>query len=236
MTETELPKVLLVDDSRVFIAIEKQFLVRMPVTVLEAGSAEEALAVCRQERPALVYLAADLRGTDGFTCCRQIKNDPELAQIPVVLIYDRNQPQAEKVCRQAGCNDTVQKPIDRYQFLEAGRHFLEGIREPRKSCLIRCNFSYKGTGYAANGLDISSGGLFIDSLLPVMPGELVDLRFKLPGEAGEEIQCVAEVTWLNARVDTRKPNYPLGFGVSFSRMAPDRIARIRQFLQQSSRR
>jgi len=230
------PKVLLVDDSRVFIAIEKQFLSKMPVTVREACSADAALEMCRAEKPDLIYLAVDLQGMNGFDCCRQLKQDSQLKDIPVVLLYDKNGPEVEKLCREAGCDGTLEKPIDRYQFLEAGRRFLDGIREPRKSCLVRCKFGYKGETHSANGLDISSGGLFIDSLLPVMPGELVDLEFNLPMAGGLIITCVAEVTWLNTRKDQRKPNYPIGFGVSFSRMAEDKVELVRKFLMQTKRR
>lgn len=230
------PKILLVDDSRVFIAIEKQFLAKMPVTVLEASSADAALEICRTDRPDLIYLAVDLQGTSGFDCCRQLKQNNQLRDIPVVLLYDKNGPEVEQLCRKAGCDGVLEKPIDRYQFLEVGRRFLDGIREPRKSCLVRCKFSYNGEIHSANGLDISSGGLFIDSLLPVMPGELVDLEFNLPMAGGLIISCVAEVTWLNKRKDPRKPNYPIGFGVSFSRMPEDKVALVRKFLTQTTRR
>ncbi len=208
-------KVLIVESSRFFRNIEKQFLAKTPVEVIEAEDVASALTICREQKPALVYLAAEVGTESGSDFCRKIKADPLLRSIPVVLICDNSNAQEMDACRKAGADGVLTKPIDRHKFLEIGRHHLPSIREPRRTCLFPIEFIDGGKSLAGKCLDISTGGIFIDTPEKPPVGRIVELRFNLPGQAEGAVACKGVVAWHNERPNPMKPNYPLGFGVSF---------------------
>ena len=67
----------------------------------------------------------------------------------------------------AGCEGVLSKPLDRRRFLELGRSFLAGIRENRRLCLFRVRYRVGEKLFIGKGLDISGGGLFLESAEPL---------------------------------------------------------------------
>ena len=70
--------ILLVDDAKFFLELEKQFLKNTPATLLTASSGKEALEIAKESRPSLVFMDVDMPEMDGLDCCRQFKADPFL--------------------------------------------------------------------------------------------------------------------------------------------------------------
>ncbi|MBE0502423.1 MAG: PilZ domain-containing protein, partial [Desulfuromonadales bacterium] len=88
-------------------------------------------------------------------------------------------------------------------------------REPRVDCLFEVTCRLDGRTITGISLDISSGGLFIDSKEKITLGKVVELEFRLNEEDPLPIFCRGVVAWVNARPDPIKVNYPNGFGVCF---------------------
>lgn len=222
-------KILLADESRFFLTIEKQFLRNIPVTLLETQSASQTMVFCRAERPQLIYLAQEINGMPGTQCCLQIKADPELRHIPIVMICE---PGEENDCHLAGCDAVLLKPLDRHRFLEVGRSFLAGIRERRRSCLISATVQNESMKFAARGLDLSSGGIFLDTAakLPLGTAVQLDLHLARPHETGPHIDCQGVVAWLNSKDHPQKPNHPVGIGIKFQALTTQTAAVLNGFL------
>jgi CheY-like chemotaxis protein len=70
-------------------------------------------------RPGLILLDLDLPGIDGREVLAQVKNDPELKTIPVVVFTISNDEKEVEECYQAGANGYVKKPVDLEGFLKA---------------------------------------------------------------------------------------------------------------------
>lgn len=209
--------VLLVDDSPFFLTIESQFLRRLPVRILEARSAQDATTLCRDASPDLVYMAYQLQDQSGADCCRQLKTDAELRDIPLVMVCDERSHEQLEACRRAGCDGVVTRPLDRRRFLEICHNFLPGLGEPRRRCHIKVQIRAGDRQFEAKGVDISSGGLFVESSEDLAPGTFLDLELHLAraGEEGPIIHCRGVIGWLNTRETPPKPYYPIGFGVRF---------------------
>jgi len=224
--------ILLVDDSRFFLTIEKQFLRNTPATVLEAQNAGQVFDLCQRQKPDLIYMACDLPGTTGIDCCRRLKGDAGSAAIPVILICEENRPEQFEACRHAGCEGVLSKPLDRRRFLELGRSFLSGIRENRRLCLFRVRYRIGDQLFSAKGLDISGGGLFLESAEPLAAGTLLQLEIQLsrPDQAGPWISCSGLVAWINTRENPLKPNHPVGVGVKFTHVPETAAAVLNGFL------
>ncbi len=79
-------KILLVDDDPDFVEATKVVLESRPYEVITAFSGEEGLKKAREEKPDLVLLDIIMPDIDGFQVCQQLKKDPQLSQIPVIMI------------------------------------------------------------------------------------------------------------------------------------------------------
>ena len=216
-----LSTILLVDESKVFLTIEKQFLRTSRAELLEARTAAEALTLCREHRPHLAYISFDLPDRSGAELCRQIKLDPRLGTMPVVMVCDEKDVAQQTASRQAGSDGILCKPLDRLRFLEVGRSFLVGIREMRRPCQVSVCCSGGNKSFTTRGHDISSGGIFLAATDLLPQGEAVRLVVTLarPGSSGPTISCSGTVAWHNLREKPLKPNHPMGFGVSFTAMS-----------------
>jgi CheY-like chemotaxis protein len=65
--------------------------------VATAANAEAGLAAANDLRPALIITDRNMPGGDGIEFCHQLKRNPDLAEIPVVLSSAGDEPQ---ICEQ----------------------------------------------------------------------------------------------------------------------------------------
>ena len=213
-------KILIVDGSRFFRNIERQFLAKTPAEVLEAESGAVALTLWKEHAPELSYIAADLPDLPGVELCRQLKALAGTKQASVIMICDKDDHAQMTACQQSSCDGVLTKPIDRHKFLEIGRQFLTSIREPRRTCLFPISFKPKSAepekaGSRGKCLDISSGGVFIDTPELLELNSIVELEFVLPYLDHATLKCRGKVAWHNTRPNPTKPNYPIGLGIKF---------------------
>ena len=79
--------VLVIDDDFDFVEFSRIVLESDGYEVLTAGRADEGLALMRQSQPNLVLLDAVISYTfDGLNVIREMRNDPQLGKIPLILI------------------------------------------------------------------------------------------------------------------------------------------------------
>lgn len=79
-------RILIVDDDPVFLESTKVVLESKNYQVITALDGDEGLQKVRDEKPDLVLLDIIMPTQDGFHVCQQIKNDPQLADIPVIIL------------------------------------------------------------------------------------------------------------------------------------------------------
>lgn len=230
--------ILLADESRFFLSMEKQFLRNVPATVVETQSAAQALQFCRTTPPDLIFLADTLADCDGLSCCRELRADPALAAIPVIFVCENGAASHPPADGAGGCHAVLAKPLDRQRFLEAGRKFLAGIREHRRSCLIGVSLGAQGEVIEGKGLDLSSGGLFFELArpLPIGTGVELDLHLARPHESGPRIAASGMVAWHNARHNPTKAHHPAGMGIKFTRIAPRAAEILADYLKRLDER
>jgi len=209
--------ILLVDDSKFFLELESQFLRNTPAQILTATSTEEALLLAKEHRPSLVYMDIDMPDMDGFDTCRAFKADHELRRVPIVLIGGDSPATAKVNACSAGADDYLPKPLDRRHFLACGHRFLVSIdrREPRRNCQIIVGFICRGQRLMGRCIDISSGGMFLESQPTAQTGEPLILKFSLPDDQKTPVEVKGRIAWVNATSTIIKEGFPLGYGVEF---------------------
>lgn len=225
-------KVLLADDVSLFVELEKTFLRRADIQILVAGNGREALDIVREQRPQLVFLDLYMPEMDGDQCCRHIKNDPDLAGIAVVMVTAAGTPEEKELCLRAGCDEIINKPINRSEFVDAANRYLkvETRREPRQPIRVEIFYGPEPqqqlTGFTLN---LSMGGIYVETAHGLALGERITLLFSLPGQE-RSIRCRARVAWLNRAGNLKKPDLPPGFGVEFVDMALADLRAVREYL------
>ena len=78
--------ILLVDDDEDFVETTKLVLESKPYEVITAKDGDEGLAKARQEKPDLIILDIIMPIKDGFNAAEELKKDPELSKIPVLML------------------------------------------------------------------------------------------------------------------------------------------------------
>jgi len=79
-------KILLVDDDVDFVESTKIILESKPYEVIVAYEGDEGLRKAREENPDLIILDVIMPVKDGFTAAEQLKKDPRLSKIPVLML------------------------------------------------------------------------------------------------------------------------------------------------------
>ncbi|UCH42286.1 MAG: response regulator [Dehalococcoidales bacterium] len=79
-------KVLLIDDDADFVEATKIVLESKPYDVVIAKEGAEGLRKAKEENPDLIILDVIMPVKDGFTAAEELKKNPELSKIPVIML------------------------------------------------------------------------------------------------------------------------------------------------------
>jgi CheY-like chemotaxis protein len=79
-------KILIVDDDIDFVEYAKTILESKSYVTIIAREGEEGLKKALEEKPDLILLDVIMPVKDGFTAAEQLKKDPRLSKIPVVML------------------------------------------------------------------------------------------------------------------------------------------------------
>ena len=108
--------VLLIEDDRHAVDLIANYLAPTEHRLIRAGTGMQGIAAARQHRPRAILLDILLPDVDGWEVLRQLKSDPELRQIPVVVVTVVDE---RKLGIALGAADYLLKPIDRDALLRA---------------------------------------------------------------------------------------------------------------------
>jgi len=76
----------------------------------------QALEKAARLRPDVILLDVMMPGMNGFEVCKRIRNDPTLAEIPIIMITALDDRQSFLSGLEAGADDYINKPYDRYEL------------------------------------------------------------------------------------------------------------------------
>lgn len=104
--------VLIVEDNPRNLKLARDVLTYAGYDVLEAGSAEDGLALARERRPDVVLLDIQLPGMDGVQALGHLRGDPATAAIPVIAVTAFAMKADRERLLEAGFDRYVEKPLD----------------------------------------------------------------------------------------------------------------------------
>lgn len=94
-------------------------------TVLIAASGEQALEILATHKPDLILLDLVLPKVDGFQVAKQLKEDAETRQIPIIVVTAIDDQNKRIEVLKIGVDDFLSKPVDRIELLVRVKNLLQ---------------------------------------------------------------------------------------------------------------
>lgn len=110
-------KILAVDDERHIVRLVEVNLQRAGYEVVTAYDGKEALDKVKSEKPDLVVLDVMMPYMDGFEVLKNLKADPETAEIPVIMLTAKAQDADVFRGWQSGVDCYLTKPFNPMELL-----------------------------------------------------------------------------------------------------------------------
>ncbi len=129
---TKTAKILLIDDDVDFVEATRTVLESKPYEVIVACEGNEGLQKARKENPDLIILDIIMPVKDGFITAEQLKKDPELSKIPVLMLTSFAAKRSERSIAVGGgltieTEDYIDKPISPEELLSRVEKHLQKI-------------------------------------------------------------------------------------------------------------
>jgi len=223
---------LLIDASASFLFFNAAVLRNLGYTVISSRSAEDAITMMVKTVPSLIIADIHLSAMDGISFLKEIKKNPRLKDVPVVILTEETDPGKKDACQRAGCAAYLNKPVSPDMLYRTVQAASETV--PRQ--FIRFSTSLKvsvGDGTAPGGAGkteyataISEGGLFISTLHPQPVDTVMPITIFL-----RDRQIPVKAVVLYQYTVGAGPNKEPGMGMRFTEISDkDRIL-IRAFIK-----
>ncbi len=116
--------VLIIDDEADIVEFIEYNLRREQFDTRRASDGPAALRQAREEQPDLVLLDLMLPGIDGLEVCRQLRQSPETAHIPIIMLTAKGEEADVVSGLEVGADDYVPKPFSMRLLLARMRAVL----------------------------------------------------------------------------------------------------------------
>ena len=120
--------VLVVDDSPEVSRLLELILTRAGYRVIAAADGREAVEMARAHRPDLLVLDVMMPGMDGLAVTRLLRDDPQLANVSIIMLTARGLAADKLEGLTAGADDYMAKPFDPGELLARVRGALRRAR------------------------------------------------------------------------------------------------------------
>ncbi len=105
-------RVLIVDDNPMNVDILQTRLASHGYETTTASDGEEALAIAKEKQPDLILLDIMMPKMDGLEVCRELKRDPTLPFMPIILVTAKSESKDIVAGLEAGGDEYLTKPVD----------------------------------------------------------------------------------------------------------------------------
>lgn len=119
-------RVVLVEDELNIAEAIRFLLSREGWRVETLANGSSALNVIRKAMPDLVMLDVMLPGRSGFEILQDLRADPELQALPVLMLTARGQSRDREMAERAGVSRFMTKPFSNAEMLDAVRDLTRG--------------------------------------------------------------------------------------------------------------
>ena len=119
----KIPLILVVDDSITVRRVTQRLLQREGYRVAMAADGLQALERLQEERPTVVLSDIEMPRMDGFDLARNIRADPRLSDLPIVMITSRIAGKHREHAKELGVDHYLGKPYSEDELMSLVRHY-----------------------------------------------------------------------------------------------------------------
>jgi len=122
-----MPKglIMVIEDDDDNMELIKFLLNKADYEVLTASDGHKGLKLVTEKKPDLVLLDLAIPGIDGWNLAKHIRENPEIAHIPLVAVSAHALPRDRDEAMEAGCNGFLTKPLDVANFVANMESYLK---------------------------------------------------------------------------------------------------------------
>jgi DNA-binding response OmpR family regulator len=118
-------KILDIDDSPTVQRLIEMILTTQGYQVVLASDGEEGVAKAKSERPAVILVDFVMPKMNGFQVCKALKEDPEFADTPIILVTSKGDKVGSKFVDVLGITEYFTKPFQPEELLAKIREVID---------------------------------------------------------------------------------------------------------------
>lgn len=117
-------KILVIEDNEQNLYLVRYILEQSNYEVFAALDGQSGIEMADLVKPGLILLDIQLPVMDGYAVARNLRQNPVLADTPIVAVTSYAMPGDREKVMEAGCNGYIEKPINPDTFVaKVDQHF-----------------------------------------------------------------------------------------------------------------
>lgn len=120
-------KILVIEDNEQNLYLVRFILEQSGYEVAAAPDGQSGIETAASLRPDLILLDIQLPGMDGYAVARKLRQNPELANTPILAVTSYAMPGDREKTMEAGCTGYIEKPIDPDTFVTQVEKHLPAV-------------------------------------------------------------------------------------------------------------
>jgi CheY-like chemotaxis protein len=186
--------ILLADDSPLIHRHTAPILADAGYDVVSAMDGAEALELCRARAPDLLILDIEMPRMDGYAVCAEVKRDPGLGHLPVLICSSLGEAHDLERGFDSGADDYLVKPVVPEELMTRVKQLLSGTIPASRERILVVDDSpalrhYVADCLARQGFEVSTaenGKIGLDKALHLKPALIVS-DYEMPEMTGFEL-------------------------------------------------
>ncbi len=118
------PKILVIEDNEQNMYLMTFMLEKNGYEVVQARDGREGIELATSVKPTLILLDIQLPVMDGYAVARELRDNPELAGVPIVAVTSYAMAGDPERVLAAGCTGYIGKPINPDTFIDELKEYL----------------------------------------------------------------------------------------------------------------
>ena len=177
-------KVLVTDDNQGHITRISSLLNKMGFSTVPAESGHEAIKLSKIMSPDLILLDMNMPEMSGLEALKLLREDPRIAEVPVVMISSTLTIETAELCMSMGCFDHLIKPIDIDKLnVILQKHLFKPHGQRRENLRVyfsgKVELTHSGHTEELYCKTLSEGGMYLKRKEPLPVGSEVHARIFL---------------------------------------------------------
>ena len=123
-TGTQLPLIMVVDDSITVRRVTERLLERNQMQVITARDGLDALSMLQEHAPDIILMDIEMPRMDGYELAQRVRESKDTQNIPIIMITSRTGDKHRTRAIEIGVNDYLGKPYREDQLLDAIKPFI----------------------------------------------------------------------------------------------------------------